>query len=341
LRTDGGGELYGSLELRSALSQIHCQTETTGGYNASANGPLEAGGGLIKRTMRCLLLMGGEDANHWCFAVPFAQVLENIRPRRKEDYRSSHAGIYGKEPTYDHLWILFFMMYILISRASQRSQDPICRATQGVFLKFQGTGRILIYKDDLLRIRYANHAVIDESQSARDPASRSPAARLLNNFNLDIPFPDDLSTAVNALDITPSRWSHAGLSTETLPSLGPNGELGLNLSYSATYCQCKVVGFCPDSPAALHLQSRDVINRYLLAINGATVCSPADVTATLASLHSLDVALHGIIILFGSPKPEGSTPEDLNFVPADDNSQRAVWSIAHSTMPNLQCPKSF
>jgi hypothetical protein len=59
LRTDGGGELYGSQAFRSALAQIHVQTETTGGYNAAANGPPETGGGLIKRTMRCLLVMGG------------------------------------------------------------------------------------------------------------------------------------------------------------------------------------------------------------------------------------------------------------------------------------------
>jgi hypothetical protein len=118
LRTDGGGELYGSQTFRSALTQIHVQTKTTGGYNAAANGPPETGGGLIKRTMRCLLVMGGQDPNYWCFAAPFSQTLENIRPRRKEDYRSSHAGIYGKEATYDHLRILFSMVYILVSSAS-------------------------------------------------------------------------------------------------------------------------------------------------------------------------------------------------------------------------------
>jgi hypothetical protein len=37
LCTDGGGELYGSLELRLALAQLHVQMETTGGYNAAAS----------------------------------------------------------------------------------------------------------------------------------------------------------------------------------------------------------------------------------------------------------------------------------------------------------------
>jgi hypothetical protein len=144
LRTDGGGELYGSQAFRSALAQIHVQTETTGGYNAAANGPPETGGGLIKRTMWCLLVVGAQEPNYWCFAAPFSQTLENIRPRRKEDYRSSHAGIYGKEAMYDHLYILFPMVYILVSRASRR-QDPLRRATPGLFLGYQGTGpRVLI-----------------------------------------------------------------------------------------------------------------------------------------------------------------------------------------------------
>jgi hypothetical protein len=63
LRTDGGGELYGSQAFRSALAQIHVQTETTSGYNAATNGPPETGGGLIKRMMRCLLVMGGQEPN--------------------------------------------------------------------------------------------------------------------------------------------------------------------------------------------------------------------------------------------------------------------------------------
>jgi hypothetical protein len=341
LRTDGGGELYGSPALRSALAQLHCQTKTTDGYNASANGPPETAGGLIKRTMRCLLLMGGEQPNHWCFAVPFSQVLENVRPRRKYDYNSSHAGIYGKAPSYDHLRILFSMVYILVSRASCRHQDPLRRAMPGVFLGYQGTGRVLIYKDEASRIRYAHHAVIDELQSARDPAARSPAARILHNLNLDIPFRDNLTTAIDALEITPSRWSHAGLSTASLPSLGPNGELGLNLSYSATYCRCKIVSLRPDSPAAIHLQPRDVLNRYLLAINGATVRLTNDIQTTLASLHSIEIALDGIMLLLGSTSDDDATPEDANFVPADVNMQRAVWSIAHPSAPPLSCPKTF
>jgi hypothetical protein len=116
LRTDGGGELYVSQAFRSALAQIYVQTETSGGYNAAANEPPDTGGGLIKRTMRCLLVMGGQEPNYWCFADPFSQTLENNHLRRKEDYLSSHAGIYGNEATYDHLRILFSMVYMLVSR---------------------------------------------------------------------------------------------------------------------------------------------------------------------------------------------------------------------------------
>jgi hypothetical protein len=341
LRTDGGGELYGSQVFRAALAQIHCQTETTGGYNAAANGPPETAGGLIKRTMRCLLVMGNRDPTYWCFAAPFAQMLENIRPRRKENFRSSHAGIYGKEASYDHLRILFSMIYILVSRASRRRQDPLRRATPGLFLGYQGTGRVLIYRDEAQHFRYAHHAVIDELQSALEPTDRSPAARFLHNLSLDIPFRDDLTVAINELEVTPSRWTHAGLTSETLPNLGPNGELGLQLAYSETYSRCKIIGLVPDSPASLHLQLRQVVDRFLLTINGATVRTVDDVMQTLASIHSIDIALNGVLLLLGKPTSVDSTPEDLNFVPTDGNTQRAVWSIATANSPHLQCPSSF
>jgi hypothetical protein len=173
--------------------------------------------------MRCLLVMGGQEPNYWCFAAPFSQTLENIRPRRKEDYRSSHAGIYGKEATYD-----------LVSRASRRRQDPLRRASPGLFLGYQGTGRVLIYRDEAKQIRYAHHAVIDELQSALDPAERSPADRLLHSFSMGIPFKDDLSVAINELDITLSRWTHAGLSDYPVLVLLMVNSLGLLLSYSET-----------------------------------------------------------------------------------------------------------
>ena len=342
LRTDGGGELYGSHAFRAGLAQIHCQTETTGGYNPSANGPPETAGGLIKRTMRCLLVMGSQEPNMWCFAAPFSQTLENIRPRRKENYRSSHESAYGKAPSYDHMRMLFSTVYILVSRASRRRQDPLRRANPGTFLGFQGTGRVLIYKDDTQKgYRYAHHTVIDELQSAMEPGNRSVGARFLHNLPLNIPFRDDLATAVADLEITPSRWSHDTLTSESLPGLGPNGELGLLLSYSDTYSRCKITGIQPDSPASVHLLLRNVANRFLLAINGATVRTAADVIATLKSIHSIDQALSGILLLLAQPNAVDRIPEDRSFVPVDGSSHRAVWSIAHPKSSVLACPSSF
>jgi hypothetical protein len=84
-----------------------------------------------------------------------------------------------------------------------------------------------------------------------------------------------------------------------------------------------------------------VINRYILTINGATVRTTADVIHTLAIIHSIDQALNGILLLFGTTSTDDSAPEDTNFVPADSNVHRAVWSIAEPNAPHLQCPKSF
>jgi hypothetical protein len=47
------------------------------------------------------------------------------------------------------------------------------------------------------------------------------------------------------------------------------------------------------------------------------------------------------MLLLGSTSDDDTTPEDANFVPADGNMQRAVWSIAHPSAPPLSCPKTF
>jgi hypothetical protein len=45
-------------------------------------------------------------------------------------------------------------------------------------------------------------------------------------------------------------------------------------------------------------------------------------TSTWTSLFEMTCLLQSIILLLlGTPSPEDSTPEDLNFVPADGNSQ--------------------
>lgn len=115
----------------------------------------------------------------------------------------------------------------MILRATRRQQDPISRAAPGVFLGYQGTGRILVYKDSSNRFRYTHHTVVDELQSAKDPGQQNPAARVLQGLLIDIPQHDALNEAINSLEITPSRWTSGSLSLVFIPTLDATSALGI------------------------------------------------------------------------------------------------------------------
>jgi hypothetical protein len=97
--------------------------------------------------------------------------------------------LHGRLPETSHLRILFATVYVLILRATRRCQDPISRAAPGLFLGYQGTGRIVVYKD-------SSNAVVDELQTAKDPGQRNPAARVLQGLPIDIPQRDALSHSI-------------------------------------------------------------------------------------------------------------------------------------------------
>jgi hypothetical protein len=253
LRTDSGGELYGSLALRQALAQIGCKMETTGGNNAAANGPAESGGGGVKRIMRCLLLGGGAVATDWCFGATNGNTLANIRPHRHLNYQSSHMELHGRQPETSHLRILFAMVFVLISQASRRRQDQISQAAPGIFLGYQGTGRVLVYKDNASRVRYDHHAVVNELRIAMDPGQRNLAARVLQGLPIDLPQRDFLSAAIDELEITPSCWTTGSLSSVFILCLDNVGVLGLFYIYSPL-CRCQITGIVPASPAGTHFE---------------------------------------------------------------------------------------
>lgn len=200
---------------------------------------------------------------------------------------------------------------------------------------------MVIYCDEGNRICYAHHCVIDKLQTALTPTDRNPATRLLHALPNNLPFCNDLSNAVVDLDITPSRWSQAGLSVETIPALSPTGQLGLVLLYLAFFSRCKILSLSSDLPAAIHLRLLHVRNKFLLTINGSTVRTHLDVERCLAGLHAVEFGLKGITLLMGTPSANDHAPEDTTLLPLDGNIQQPVWSIASPSLPPLQCPSRF
>jgi hypothetical protein len=82
IRTDDGGELWGSLLLRKTLSEPTPPVlmEPTGAETSSANGKAERSIGLAGVTTQLLLGMSNVEVIFWCFALLHGVILLNVRP---------------------------------------------------------------------------------------------------------------------------------------------------------------------------------------------------------------------------------------------------------------------
>jgi hypothetical protein len=99
LRTDGGGELWGSKVFRNRLAQEGQITiEPTGAYNSAANGLVERGIGVLCVQAQICLYASGLEPTYWCFALSHAVMLCNFRPRL-ETQISGHEALLKKSPT--------------------------------------------------------------------------------------------------------------------------------------------------------------------------------------------------------------------------------------------------
>jgi hypothetical protein len=77
IRTDGGGELWGSLLLRKTLGEMDHPVlmEPTGAETSSANGKAERSIGLAGMTTQLLLGMSNLEVIFWCFALLHGVIL--------------------------------------------------------------------------------------------------------------------------------------------------------------------------------------------------------------------------------------------------------------------------
>jgi hypothetical protein len=104
IRTDGGGELWGSLLLRKTLREMDPPVlmEPTGAETSSANGKAEGSIGLTGVTTQLLLGMSNLEVIFWCFALLHGVILLNIHPH-SESGISPFQALFKKMPNLSSL----------------------------------------------------------------------------------------------------------------------------------------------------------------------------------------------------------------------------------------------
>jgi hypothetical protein len=342
LRTDGGGELWGSLAFRNRLlKEAHCIIEPTGAYNSAANGLVEQGIGVVCVQAQICLFASGLNVTFWCFALSHAAMLCNYCPRI-DTHTSSHEVLFRDKPNYANLAIWGLPVYV-VNRCLTRRRPESATVT-GRFLGYAGSHHIITYKNDLTgAIQYAHHTAIDKLDLQNLPGDRGPAAKFLLGIIPDACHELELRQAIADLTLTLSPWLSDRLVSHHVPYDVTCNVLGVVTEADPIFEQLRLVTLTPGSPAARYLGDKNVLDHIIITMNGIRIRSITDIQHILHDYHgNLDdkrgpAFLTGITILFGKPDNTAPEPDHLDFTAHDYATARVVWAlIAESSNDALE-----
>jgi hypothetical protein len=228
IRTNGGGELWGSLLLRRTLTELDPPVlmEPTGAETSSANGKAERSIGIDGVTMQLLLGMMNLEVIFWCFALQHGVILLTIRPNTNSGI-SPFEALFKKRPNLTSLRIFGSTMYKVDRRLTRRRPDS---ATQScIWLRLHGTQAVCNYMDQVTKsLGYAHHYVIDELDTATLPGDGSLAAKVLSGLSTDGPLSDLLKEEILSLEPDVSPWLSDTLVNHFVPALPPCPHVGFS-----------------------------------------------------------------------------------------------------------------
>jgi hypothetical protein len=278
IRTDGGGELWGSQLLHKTLTEMEppVRMEPTGAETSSANGKAERSIGLAGVTTQLLLGMSNLEVVFWCFALLHGVILLNVRPN-SESGHSPFEALFKKTPNLTSLRIFGSTMYKVDRRLTRRRPDSATRSC--VWLGLHGTQAICNYMDQITKsLGYAHHYVVDELDTATLPGDRGLAAKVLSGLTTDGPLTDLLRDDLLALEPDVSPWLSDTLVNHFVPALPPGHHFGFCTQDDENFTGVKIIALVPGSFASNHLLDKKIIGMYLLAINGIPMYSALDIS---------------------------------------------------------------
>jgi hypothetical protein len=287
LRTDGGGELWGSHVFRNRLlKEAHYLIEPTGAYNSEANGLVEQGIGVVCMQAQICLFASGLEVSFWCFALSHAAMLCNYRPR-VDTKISSHEALFKDKLNYSNLAIWGSPVYVVNRRLTRRR--PESATVTGRFLGYAGSHHIITYKNDLTgAIQYAHHTAIDELDLQNLPGDRGPAAKFLSGIVPDARHELELRQAIADLTPTLSPWLSDCLVNYHVPYDVTCNVLGVVTEPNMDQDRLCLVALTPGLPAARYLGDKNVIGHYILTMNGVRIRGVTDIQHILHDLKNMD-----------------------------------------------------
>jgi hypothetical protein len=331
VRTDGGGELWGSKDFRRRLfEEAQVIVEPTGGENSAANGKAERAIGMLGVQAQLLLYAAGLEPIFWCFALLHATTLSNIKPR-SDGRLSPHIELFNTPPNLTSLRIFGSPIYRVDRRVTRRRPDSATK--KGIWLGLHGTAEICVYMDTMTRkFGYTHHYIVDELDLNQLPGDRNPAARLLAGHPLPTDITEDLKNSLLELEPDVSPWLTETLVNYHLDGMPNTRTFGFMLDLHHGYGRLRVESLIPGSFIYDALKNKHVEGLFLLAINGIELRSLTDVVSILDDVFNRpEPAVHtimtGFTFLFGKLDTSDTDVDQLSSEEHYHAVSRSVFSL--------------
>jgi len=234
LRTDQGGELWGSLKFREAIHQAGYLMEPTAPGAPFQNGLAERPNQTLGNIMRCMLHGANLGPQFWPFALTHAVRIYNMLPHSvtKQTPLYSLTGIH---PTTE--WLRIFGCRYYARKKGDRPHKLDYNTSTGIFLGFTGTAKNVYYYDlDSKRIKTSTHGIFDEANITIPQAERSTASQAL----IDLGYKQDQDTIEHETPTNTQPIAQIQLRSPhaRIPTQGSARAAGYDV-YSTTDCDIK------------------------------------------------------------------------------------------------------
>lgn len=199
IRTDQGGELWGSQDFQRMAKEENYLLESTGAGAPHQNGLVERPNRTLATIMGCLLYNAGLGPQYWSWALLHAVYIKNRLPHRATGTTPYFAWT-GTQPDATHM--LVFGCPVIVKLRGQKRAKLDKHTSHGIFLGFTATDHNVYYQDYATgRIKIATHVTFDEAGFTLPTSELSPGMKILQQVGL----PKDLSAETPAQHTLPEQ----------------------------------------------------------------------------------------------------------------------------------------
>jgi len=213
VRSDRGGELWGSQRFRDTVQQAGFIMDPTAPRAAFQNAKAERPNRSFGKTVRCLLYNANLGPEYWSYALLHAVYLKNRLPHCTTN-QGPLTAYTGKRLNAKRLRVFGCPIGV---RHQDRKAKLDLNTSAGIFLGYTATDKNVLYRDSMTgRFKTATHVVFDEAGMTLPEAERSPSAKVLQElgYGREEDDPDECPDA-NATVTAPPPANATSQSTST------------------------------------------------------------------------------------------------------------------------------